>query len=76
MKTLVQHNKKINVLEVECSILINMVSNLGKGSHFVASNHIVLVNSTQEYFEEEDIVHQIMEDMDLGNHNSHASNIV
>jgi hypothetical protein len=75
MNTLVQHNNQINVLEVECSILTNMVSNLDKGSHFAASNHTVLVNSVQEDFEEEDIVHQIMEDMDLGNHNSHLSNI-
>jgi hypothetical protein len=33
------------------------------------------VNSTQEDLKEEDIVHQMMEDMDLGNQDSHPTNI-
>jgi hypothetical protein len=56
-------------------MLRNMVSNLSKGSHSIASNHRMSVNSIQEGLKEEDIVHQMMEDMDLGNQDSHLSNI-
>jgi hypothetical protein len=75
MNTLVQHKQQINVLEVECSMLRNMVSNISKGSHYVASNHKMWTNSVQVDFKEEDIAHQLMEDMDLGNHDPHPSNI-
>jgi hypothetical protein len=35
----------------------------------------MLTNSIQANFKEEDTIHQMMEDMDLGNHDSHPSNI-
>jgi hypothetical protein len=47
-----------------------MVINLSKGSHFVASNYETSTNSVKADFKEEDTVHQVMEDMDLGNQNS------
>lgn len=73
MDTLVQWKRQ--VLEAECSMLRNMVCNLGKGSHSVASNYRMSVNSTQEDLKEEDAVHQMMKDMDLGNQESHPTNI-
>jgi hypothetical protein len=75
MNTLVQHKQRIDVLGAECFMLRNMVNNLSKGSHSAASNHRMLVNSVQEGLKEEDIVHQMTEDMVLGNQDSHLSNI-
>jgi hypothetical protein len=53
----------------------NMVCNLSKGSHSTASNYRMSVNLAQEDLKEEDTVHQMMEDMDLGNQDSHPTNI-
>ena len=51
-----------------------MVSNLNKGSHSVASNHRISVNSLQKYFKEEDIFYQLMKDIDLDHQDSYPSN--
>lgn len=75
MNTLDQQKQQIQVLEAECSILRNTVYNLSKGSHLVASNYRMLVNSAQENLKKEDTVHQMMEDMDLGNQDSQPTNI-
>lgn len=75
MNTLDQQKQQIQVLEAECSILRNTVNNLSKGSHLVASNYRMLVNSAQEDLKKEDTVHQMMEDMDLGNQDSQPTNI-
>jgi hypothetical protein len=75
MNTLVQQKQQIDTLEAECNMLRNMVLNLSKGSQFVASNHRMSTNSIQVEFKEEDIVHQMIKDMDLGNQDSLPSNI-
>jgi hypothetical protein len=74
MNTLVQHNKQIQVLEEKFSMLRNMVWNLNKGSKEVAFNYNMPANTTQEYLKEEYIMHQMQEEMDLGNHDSHHTN--
>lgn len=56
-------------------MLRNMVGNLSKVSHSTASNYRMSVNSAQEDLKEEDTVHQMMENMDLGNQDSHPTNI-
>jgi hypothetical protein len=53
----------------------NMVCNLSKGSHLAITNYRMSMNSSQEVLKEEDNVHQMMEDMDLGNQDSHPTNI-
>jgi hypothetical protein len=75
MNTLVRQKQKIDVLEVECNMLRNMVINLTKDSHSVASNHKMSTNSIQVDLKEEHTVHHMMEDMDLGNHNSLPTNL-
>jgi hypothetical protein len=75
MNTLVQQKQQIQVLDTECSMLRNMVRNLSKGSHSAAFNYRMSVNSAQEDLEEEDTLHQTMEDMDLGSQDSHPTNI-
>jgi hypothetical protein len=56
-------------------MLRSMVNNLSKGSHSTIANQRMSMNSIQEDLKEEDIVHQMMEYMDLGNQYSHLSNI-
>jgi hypothetical protein len=75
MDTLVQQKRQIQVLEVECSMLRNMVCNLSKGSHSAASNYRMSVNLTPDDLKEEETIHQMIEDMDLGNQESHPTNI-
>jgi len=75
MNTLVQQKKNIDVLEVECNMLRNMVINLSKDSNFITSNHMMSTNYIQANLKEEDTIHERMEDMDLGNHNALPSNL-
>lgn len=56
-------------------MLRNMVCNLSKGSHAAASNYRMSVNSSLDDLKEEKTVHQMIEDMDLGNQESHPTNI-
>jgi hypothetical protein len=79
MNNLVQQKQKIDkqkidVLEIECNTLRNMIIDLSKDSHSAASSHRMSTNSVQADFEE-DTAHQMMEDMDLGNQNSLPSKI-
>jgi hypothetical protein len=60
MNTLVQQKQQIDVLEVECSMLRNMVYNLSKGSHSTTSNLKMSMNSVQKGLKEEDGIHQMM----------------
>jgi hypothetical protein len=57
MNTLVQQKHKNNEVEVECSMLKNMVINISNFSHSIASNHIMSTIFVQEDPEEEDKVH-------------------
>lgn len=74
LSILVQQKQKIDVLEAECNRLSNMTINLIKDSQSVASNHRMLTTSVQVDLKE-DTVHQMMEDMDLGNYDSLPTNL-
>lgn len=67
---------QIQVLEAECSMLRNMVCNLNKGSQSAAFNFKMSVNSVPDDPKEEETIHQILEDMDLGNQASQHTNII
>jgi hypothetical protein len=75
MDTLVQQKRQIQILEAECSMLRNMVCNLNKGFHLATSNYRISMNSAPDDPKEEETVHQMIEDMDLGNQESHPTNI-
>jgi hypothetical protein len=75
METLLQQKRQIQVLEAECSMLRNMVCNLNKGSQSVASNFRMSMNYVPDEPKEEETIHQMLEDMDLGNQESQPTNI-
>jgi hypothetical protein len=66
MGTLVQLKQEIENIEAECVMLRNLVVHLRKDAYSRASNQRVLVNYGQEALKEEDIVHRLFEDMEIG----------
>jgi hypothetical protein len=52
-----------------------MIYNLNKGSHSTISNYRIYVKLAPKGIKEEEIMHQMMEDMDLGIQESHPTNI-
>jgi hypothetical protein len=56
-------------------MLMNMVYNLSKGSHLAASIYKMLVIFSLDDLKEEEAIHQMIEDMDLDDHESHPTNI-
>jgi hypothetical protein len=51
-------------------MLRNIVVNLNKDSHATTSNQIMLINLVQSNFKEEERMHQMKDDMDIGQQNS------
>lgn len=56
-------------------MLRNLVLNLSKGSQSAASNYRMSTNSVHTELKEDDTVHQMLEDMDIGNQESHPTNL-
>lgn len=75
MATLLQQKRQIQVLKAKCSMLRNMVCNLNKSSQSAASNFRMSVKSVPDEPKEEETVHQMLEDMDMGNQGSQPTNI-
>jgi hypothetical protein len=75
MATLLQQKRQIQVLEAKCSMLRNMVCNLNKSSQSAACNFRMSVKSVPDEPKEEETVHQMLEDMDMGNQGSQPTNI-
>jgi hypothetical protein len=69
MSTLVQLKHQISTLEVECNMIRNLVVNLCKDAQSGASNQRLSINSGHGELKEEDIVHQLIEDMEIGDQN-------
>jgi hypothetical protein len=57
MDTLLQQTKQIQALEVECSMLRNMVYNINKGSQSIASNFRMPMNYIPNEPKEEETFH-------------------
>jgi hypothetical protein len=58
--------EKNQYIEVECNMLRNMVVNLNKDMHSTTSTKKKIVNSSHANLKEEEIVHQLKDEMDIG----------
>jgi hypothetical protein len=63
MNTLAQQKQQIDSSEAMCNMLRNLVLKLIKISQSTTSNHKISTN----------IIHQMLEDMDIGNQESHST---
>jgi hypothetical protein len=64
-----QQKQQIATLEAECSLFRNMVVNLRKDAQLGASNQRMSMSSRRGELKEEDIVHQLIKDMEIGTRN-------
>jgi len=70
MGTLVQLKQKISILEVECDVIRNLVVNLCKDAQSRASSYRLSTNSGHGVPKEEDIVHGLLGNMEIGEQES------
>jgi len=75
MNLLGQQSQKLDVFEVEWSMLRNLVINLNNDSHSITWNHGILINSAQVDYNEDETMHQMKDDMDIEQPNSLSSNV-
>ena len=75
MGSLVQLKKKIVVLNVECGMLRNIIVHLSKDDYVVASNQRVSIHLGHREPKEEDTMHQLFQDMEIGEEECMPTNI-
>jgi hypothetical protein len=74
MNAFVERKQNIGVLKAEYNILRNMVISLSKGDQSKACNQRPPSNSNWEEPNEDEIVHLLVDDMDIVKHDSTSLN--
>ena len=75
MNTLAQQKQQIDTLEAKCNMLKNFVLNLSKSSHLVALNYRMSTQCFHLEFKENNMIHLLHANMDIGNQESHPTNL-